>query len=182
MRSQRHGPFFLFAVLLTGLLLSGHVRSDTSQKESEKALTSEAIVIASKSLEIDDDLKLITFTGDVNAKSDDFVIDCQKLVVYYENAPARNETGEVKTRFDKIIATGQLTIKRIQGGVATAEKAIYYQQDEKVVLTGNPVVRQDNDFVEGNRITIFIKENRSVVESSEDSRVKAFIFPKNEER
>jgi len=181
MRGQKHEPFFLFAVLLIGLLLSGHVRSETLQKEAETA-GPEPIVIESKSLEIDNDLKVITFAGDVSAKSDDFVIDCQKMVVYYENSPARKESEEVKARFDKIIATGQVTINRVQGGVATAEKAVYYQQDEKMVLTGNPVVRQGNDFVKGDRITMFLKENRSVVESSEDNKVKAIIFPKSEKR
>ena len=82
----------------------------------------------------------------------------------------------------KIIATGRVSISRAQGGLATAEKAVYFEDDEKIVLTGNPVVKQGNDFVEGDRITIFLKENRSVVESFVGKKVKAIIFPKREKR
>ena len=66
--------------------------------------------------------------------------------------------------------------------MATAEKAVYYQKDEKMVLTGNPVVKQGNDSIEGDRITIFLKENRNVVESSGDRKVRATIFPNSEKR
>ena len=47
-----------------------------------------------------------------------------------------------------------------------------------MVLTGNPVVKQGNDFVEGSTITLFLKEERSIVESSEGGKVRAVIFPK----
>jgi lipopolysaccharide export system protein LptA len=53
---------------------------------------------------------------------------------------------------------------------------------ENVVLTGNPVVKQENDFVEGDRITMFITENRTVVEGSADRKVRALIFPNREKR
>ena len=76
----------------------------------------------------------------------------------------------------------RVKINRDQGGMATVEKAVYYRQDEKVVLTGKPVVKQGNDFMAGDRITIFLNENRSVVESSEDKKVRAVIFPKREKR
>ena len=51
-----------------------------------------------------------------------------------------------------------------------------------MVLTGNPVVRMGKDFVEGDRITMFLKEERSVVESSKDKTVRAVIFPKGKKR
>jgi lipopolysaccharide export system protein LptA len=108
------------------------------------------------------------------------VIDCDKMLVYYTQAGDRKGEKEPETKIDKIVATGQVKINRTQGGVATAEKAVYYQNEEKVILTGNPVVRQGNDTVEGERITIFLEENRSIVESSEDRKVKAVIFPKSE--
>jgi len=104
------------------------------------------------------------------------------MLVFYESAPKQKGSEPSETRIDKIIAEGQVVINRNQGGMATTEKAIYYQKDEKVVLTGNPVVKQGKDFVEGDRITIFLKENRTVVESSTNKKVKAIIFPAREER
>jgi lipopolysaccharide export system protein LptA len=181
MREARYQLFFLFAVLFLGLILSSPARSETVQKGTEKA-EQKPIVIKSDTLEVNNVLKVITFTGDVNAKEDGFYINCEKMLASYENVPTQKETGEIATRINKIVAIGRVKINRDQGGMATAEKAVYYRQDEKVVLTGKPVVKQGNDFIAGDRITIFLNENRSVVESSEDKKVRAVIFPKREKR
>jgi lipopolysaccharide export system protein LptA len=63
-----------------------------------------------------------------------------------------------------------------------SEKAVYYENDEKVVLTGSPVVKQGNDFVEGSKITLYLKEKRSTVEGSEKEKVRAVLHPRSEKR
>jgi len=181
MKELKYNLFLLFATFLLIYMLPGPAHSGTLQKETEKD-KSEPTVIRSKTLEVNDKLKIITFTGDVNAKKGDFIVDCQKMVVYYEGSSTDKKLGDVETKINKIIATGEVKINRAQGGMATAEKAVYYQQDEKMVLTGNPVVKQGEDFVEGDRITMFLKENRNVVESVENKKVKAVIFQKNEKK
>ncbi len=138
------------------------------------------MVIKSKTLEADDKKKQVTFEGDVEAKRDDFTVLCQKLVVFYENAGEQKETEKVSASIDKIVATGAVKIIRAEGGVATGQKAVFYQKDEKLVLTGKPVVKQGEDFVEGDVITLFLKEDRSIVESDKDKKVRAVIFPKQE--
>ena len=181
MTGQKYRLFFFYGTIVFGLLLSSHVRSETLQKKTEKAAP-EPIVIESKSLEMNNELKLVTFLGDVNAKIDDFVIDCNKMLVYYENPPDQKATGEVEARINKLVATGDVRINRVQGGVATAENAVYYQGDEKIVLTGSPALKQRNDLLEGDRITIFLKENRIIVDGSEDTKVNVTIFPGREKR
>ena len=98
----------------------------------------------------------------------------------YEKSSDQKETEKVSARIDRIVATGAVKIIRAEGGVATGEKAVFYQKDEKLVLTGKPVVKQGEDFVEGDVITLFLKENRSIVESAGDKKVRAVIFPKQE--
>ena len=83
-------------------------------------------------------------------------------------------------KIDKIVATGDVRITRPDGGLATADTASYYHDDEKLVLTGNPRVKQGNDFVEGAKISLFIRENRSIVEGSKDKKVKAVYYPTSE--
>ena len=61
------------------------------------------IVIESRTMEMDNQLKLVTFSGDVNAKRDDFVIDCDKMLVYYESMPAAKETQESRTKINRIV-------------------------------------------------------------------------------
>jgi lipopolysaccharide export system protein LptA len=146
-----------------------------TQKKSQGPM-----VIKSKTLEADDKKKQVTFAGDVEGKRDDFTVFCQKLVVYYEKAGEQKESEQVSARIDKIVATGAVKIIRAEGGVATGEKAVFYQKGEKLVLTGKPVVKQGEDFVEGDVITLFLKEDRSIVESDKDKKVRAVIFPKQE--
>jgi lipopolysaccharide export system protein LptA len=174
-------PILMFAALLIGLMLEGSTFSEASQNkriEHEPA----PIVIDSNSLEMDNDQKTIIFTGNVKAKRDDLVINCQKVVVHYEQKPTKKGADDVQTSIRKIVATGKVKIDRTNGGTATTETAVYYAQEEKIVLMGKSVVKQGNDFIEGDKITIFLKENRSVVESAKDKKVRAIIFPKREER
>jgi len=171
----------VFVFLLTCLISLEPVVSETWQEENQKA-EARPIVIKSKSLEVDNKQKVVIFTGDVSAKNEDFVMDCQKMLVYYDSLPKELHAEKVEAQIRMIVATGQVKISRTKGGVATAEKAVYYQQDDEIVLTGKPIVRQGDDFLEGDRITLFLKENRSVVESGEDNKVKAVIFPKGEKR
>ena len=177
MEDLKFKPFFMLTILLFGLLLPCLAGSETLQEKLGKGEPKE-MVIKSNKLEVDDNRKVVIFTGDVDAKREDFVINCKKLVVFYKSLPGTKEPGKEKTEVDKIVATGRVKISHSQGGAATAEKAVYYQREEKVVLTENPVVKRGNDFVEGDRITMYLKENRSVVESSGDRKVKAIIFPK----
>jgi lipopolysaccharide export system protein LptA len=42
-------------------------------------------------------------------------------------------------------------------------------------------VWQGADLVSGERITLFVKEDRSIIEGSKDKRVSATIYPKTKE-
>jgi len=181
MTSTRAFYFFLVFLFQIGLLLpvAGHAEV---KKSLEENVSSKPIVIKSRTLEVDNAKKIATFTGDVNATKDDFVVDCQKMFVYYKSSPGEERKGEFSNGIDRIIATGQVRVTRKEGGLATAEKAVYFQDSEKIVLTGNPSVKQGNDVVRGDRIIIFLKENRTIVESTGKKRAQAIIFPKARKR
>jgi lipopolysaccharide export system protein LptA len=168
-------------VFMLTLILSSALSAEQALPKDQRFDTG-SIVVKSKSLEVDNKRKVVVFAGDVDARKDDLVITCQEMLLYYTDHPADKGSGKVGVKIDKIVATGDVKITQPDGALATAEKAIYYDQDEKVVLTGKPVVKQGNDFVEGSSITLFLKEKRSVVEGSEDEKVRAVIFPKKETR
>lgn len=179
MRDLRHTLWLFVAALLSLTLWSHPVQSASSETQAKKS-EAKPIVINSTTLEADNKNKTVTFIGDVDAHMDNFAVYCHKIVVYYEEAPEKKGSKETGTKIDKIVATGDVKIVRAEGGVATGQKAVYYQLDEKLVLTGNPVVKEKNNFVEGDRITLFLKEDRSVVESLQDKKVRAVIFPGKE--
>lgn len=155
-----------------------------SETASKKLLSdsNEPIVIRSNSVEVDYKRYIVTFTGDVDIRNGELTIDCQKMFLYYQNLPDLDAPDKTRSSIDKIIAEGKVIISRPAGGLAMAEKAVYFSEDEKVVLTGKPVIKQGDDFVEGARITLYLNENRSVVEGSSDAKAKAVLFPKKDKR
>jgi lipopolysaccharide export system protein LptA len=135
------------------------------------------LVIRSETLEIDNKNQMVIFTGSVDARKSSFTILCDKMHLYYHGDTAGKTEGTEDVRVDRVVATGGVKITRSDGEEAMADKAIYYQKEDKVILTGNPMVKQGEDFVEGSRITFFIGEKRSIVEGTGNKRVRAVIFP-----
>ena len=182
MKSAVFAPIVSIFVLFLCLGLNSTVQSETIKKSLGKS-EQVPIVIKSDTLEVDNEKNVITFAGKVNAKRDDFAIDCHKMVVYYKKLPGKaNQPDQEKTSIDRIVATGQVKISRTEGGIATAGMAIYFEDEDKLILTEDPVIKQGNDFVEGDKVTVYLKENRSVIDSSKGNRVKATIFPNRSER
>ncbi len=67
-----------------------------------------------------------------------------------------------------IEATGHVQIEKDEGR-ANCQKAVYYDTEKKLVCTGDPVAWQKGTRVSGKRITMFLDEDRSLVEG--DSQV-----------
>lgn len=171
--------FSLFLACWT-LLFAAGANGQTLKKALEDS-QGQPIVIKSNSLEFDHQRKRVTFSGNVDARRDDWTILCQNMVVYYGEKgkePAQKESMKI----EKIVATGDVKITRQSGGLATAQEATYFWDEERVVLTGKPVVQQGDDFVEGTVVTLLLKENKSLVEGSGDTRVRAVISPRSEKR
>ena len=156
MKGLKYRSIYFLALL--GLMYSVIAFSQTVKEDVEDAkATQTPIVIKSNTMVVNNTLKLVTFTGDVKAEKDDFVIDCDKMTAYYESMSDQSVKQEETTKINKIVASGNVIINRAEGGVATAEKATYHQKDERMVLTGNPTVKRGSDVVKGEQITIFLK-------------------------
>ena len=72
---------------------------------------------------------------------------------------------------NQIEATGRVKIEK-DSGSATCEKAIYYRDGDKIVLTGDPVAWDKGTRVSGKQITMFLAEDRSVVEGGSHVRIE----------
>jgi lipopolysaccharide export system protein LptA len=178
---RRLSKIFLCCLLLV-IVCAGPPRQQclAQQKEATGGISSEKpMVIHSDTLIFDQEGGIITFEGKVKASSKDLVVDCEKMIVYL-NESSSPGSGLESGRIEKIIASGDVVINRSDGGIAKAGKAVFYQNEEKVVLTENPSVQQGQDLAEGHRIVLYLKENRSIIEGSGEKRVKATLFPKEE--
>jgi lipopolysaccharide export system protein LptA len=83
-------------------------------------------------------------------------------------------------RVVRTVSTGTVKIITRDCRTGTAQRAEYYDAEQRVVLIGDARVWQDENVVTGDRITIFLAEDRSVVEAGPQGRVKGVFYPKRE--
>ena len=80
-------------------------------------------------------------------------------------------SGEI----DRIEAEGNVRIEQVNR-VVTGDGAIFYNGDQKIIIRGNAEMKEAENVVAGDTITFFLKENRGIVESSGNGRVRATIY------
>jgi len=107
------------------------------------------------------------FTGDVVAVQGEMTLYADKLIIYLQ---------ETEQQIDRLEAIGGVKFVQLDR-VATADRAVFQQVEEVLILTGNAVVIQGGNSVSGDEVTLFIKEDRTVVKGSKTNRVKAIIIP-----
>lgn len=130
------------------------------------------ISITARTLEADNRKGTVTFKGQVVAKKDDYTMTADVMVASYETG-----TREIK----EITASGRVKITQADR-VAVAQRAIFYNEEQKVVLTQDAKVWQGKNEVSGEVITVFLQEDRMIVEGGEKAPVSAIIFPAEEEK
>jgi lipopolysaccharide export system protein LptA len=141
------------------------------------------IQITSDKMEVSQKDGTIVFEGHVVAQQENLTMVGKKLVVLAvkekekpKNAKADAEQSGVINRVDRIEVSGD--VKITQGDkLATCDKAVYYRQDQKIILSGNPQVSQGKDVLNGRVITLYLLEERSVIEGGGQNPVKATIYP-----
>lgn len=122
--------------------------------------------IRASRLEADYGQGVILFSGNVVAVRGDFRLQSQKLKVYLLEGQQRE--------VERIEAFGDV---RILYGTrrALCDRAIYYVQEEKLVLEGAPLLWEGDNRLRGDRVVVFLKEDRAVAEASEGRQVELTI-------
>jgi outer membrane protein assembly factor BamD len=136
-------------------------------KEAKLADKGQPIDITSDKVEAFWKENLIIFKGNVVARQKD-------MVIYADSIEA--VTIEDGKGIERVTAGGNV---KIQQGlrVANCEKAIFYNLDQKVVLTGDPKVSEGENIVSGDEIIVDIDKNRVEVKGGSSGRGKAKIQP-----
>jgi lipopolysaccharide export system protein LptA len=117
---------------------------------------SEPLQVDAKTLETFSGGELVVFQGDVSAKQGTMTLQADRVDVTVDK-----QTRAVKT----IKARGNVRIRR-EEVLATGREAVYDAQTGVTVLTGDPKVWRDRDVVAGDKITLYLAEDRSVVEGA----------------
>lgn len=150
---RRCARVFVIALVLSALSgLSGPPAAEEQAKRSfgfDFRESSQPIRLKSDTLEWDYNGNVVTFKGNVIANQEDVTLYSDRLVMYYEGS-----TNQV----NRIVAEGAVRIVQLDRR-ATAEKAVFYNTEKKIVLTGRPVVTQGNNKVIGEVITILMERD-----------------------
>lgn len=125
------------------------------------------IDILSDTVEADQKKSTVTFRGNVIAKQQDITLYANMLVVTYDP-----DTKKLK----EIMAVGNVKIVQLDRR-ATSQKATFHQDENKVILDGEAVVREGENVIRGERVTFYVDEERSVVEGGRGGRVSTSITP-----
>lgn len=116
---------------------------------------------------------LVVFTGNVVARQSGSVQYADRMEVYLD------EKGD---RILRTVSTGNVRIITKDCRTGTARRAEYDDLEQRVVLSGNARVWQEDNVVSGESVVIYLSQDRSVVEGGTQERVKAVFYPRDEKR
>jgi lipopolysaccharide export system protein LptA len=178
MKPSRGIVFLAIVVSLFLLFVSGEAQEKKgSRKSGEEALKAKRgfgftasrapIDITSDTVEGDQKQNTVTFKGNVVAKQEDITLYANTLIIIYDP-----DTKKLK----EIIAIGNVKVVQLDRR-ATGQKVTFDQDQNKVVLDGDAVIREGANVIRGERITFYVEEERSVVESGKGGRVSTRITP-----
>ncbi len=117
-------------------------------------LKREPIVVTSARMKGDKLGERVTFSGEVVLKKEAMTLTSDSITVFYD-------AGTRGIR--EIEALGNVIVRK-EGRIALADRALYYSKEEKIVLTGDARIIENDNQLGGERITLFIREDRSIVE------------------
>jgi lipopolysaccharide export system protein LptA len=150
----------------------------------------EPITITADRLEYDYKENVVVYRGDVLAVQGDTKIRSDTLTVTLAKSPDPKADGKAPEpppspdakgdqKLKEVVAVGHV---RIDNGTrwATGGRAVFEQDTRTLVLTENPVLHDGPNEVVGDRVVVFVDENRSIVEGGR-KRVKATVFPGKED-
>ncbi len=121
------------------------------------------IRIRSDTLDLDYKAKQVFYHGHVHAMQADAVLDSDTLQVIY---------GANFNDIQQVIAIGNVRMTR-GTDVVTGKRAVLDEAKQTVVVTGDPVIQNGRDRVAGDRILVYLENQRSVVENAH-----AVLYPR----
>jgi len=130
------------------------------------------IDVVSDTVEANQKENTVIFKGNVVATQEDTTLHANTLVILYDP-----ETKKLK----EIMAVGNVRIVQLDRR-ATGQKATFQQEENKVVLDGDAVVREGENEIRGERVIFYVDEERSIVEGAKGSRVNTRITPPPKEK
>ncbi len=165
-------------VLMSALWQPAHLSGQSKQKP--RIDRDQPIQIVSDRLDAYNEKRMVVFSGNAVATQGARTIRSDRLTLYYkeEKKTAGRQAAEAEGtgNLERVEAAGHVTITEGER-IVTGDEAVFDQDAQKITMTGSAVMREGANVVRGDRIVVFLNENRGVVESTENKRVTATIYP-----
>lgn len=148
----------------------------------------EPVRIHSDSLDLDYKGSTLTYRGKVQVTQGDVTLSSERLVITYDrdavqggaksDASGGESRRDPNARIKEVVAEGDVRIR--QGDrLAEGRRAVFDQARQTIVLSDGAVLHEGPNQIAGDRIVVYLQEERSVVEGGANSRVQAIIFPES---
>lgn len=159
----------IVAVLSLVAVLAGGAGAQERGGGSARDLGSRPIDVGADRVSADSVRDTVTFEGNVVARQGDVTLYADRIDADYSR-----EAGVI----DRIEAKGNVRFVQ-EGREARSARATFHNLEQRIVLSGGATLRQGQNTVQGETLTIFLRENRSVVTGGKNGgRVQAVINPK----
>lgn len=169
--------------VLAALLILGLMSATSASAFKQPESSDQPVHVVADQLEVDNKGQVATFTGAVKATQGDVTITSDKLLVYYDrDAKAQEKTQEQTGLMDdggkvrKVVALGHVRVKQ-KDRMAVGSKATYWAGGRKMLLEGKATVWRGKNQVSGEKITVFMDQDRALVHGKPGKRVSVTIAP-----
>jgi lipopolysaccharide export system protein LptA len=142
---------FRNSVILAASLL---LIAATSKNARPDKNSREPLVITSNRMQAEKLGDKVTFTEKVTLKKEGMMLTSDVMIVYYD-------AGSKEIR--KVEAHGNVAVRK-DGRVAHSNNALYSRKAETIVLTGDASIIENENKIGGEKITLFMADDRSIIE------------------
>jgi lipopolysaccharide export system protein LptA len=158
------------SLAVAALLLLTVCQGQTAAAEQSGIPRKVPTTITSNSMDYDANAQTLLFLGNVHVKRPDFELWSEKMTVYLDKSGKSNGSaaqsstaGMEAGNIERIVAEENVRLKS-ESNTGTSKKATYYAKEDKFVMEGNPVLKDNKqNTVTGTRIVHFLSSNRSQV-------------------
>jgi lipopolysaccharide export system protein LptA len=144
-------------------------RADAASAPAEEAAQNETVQVTADRMVSDARSDQVVFTGNVEARRGDLYVKADRLEVKQDRQTKK---------MAQMVAIGQVFIQRGEQA-ATAERATFFETEQKAVLTGNPHAWEGNTEVWGEEIVFLLAEGNMIVTGGAQ-RVRVQLLPATE--
>jgi lipopolysaccharide export system protein LptA len=166
--SSRNRVALLALLIATGWSAPSWAADAPAPAESRPmAITSRSMTVKNLDQRVIFDRDVLVVKGDMDLYADRVEVMLAQPSKTGTSQPALGVGPDMlsEDNIERIVAEGR--VKVVQGKkTATADHAVYHRADETVVLTGRPETWEQGVRIQGSKITILLKEQRSIVDES----------------